>query len=812
MDDLTPVMKARLEKLDALREIGVEPFAYAFTRSHGNGQAVDEFVAAEDAGRLGDGYGATVRAAGASDLALAFLAAQGYDSGDEATVSGTVQAAGSGVLGDWQAWQGDAVLSDFVLTRPDLTFAIPEPLRLELGGGLLHVDLPELRSEAGSLQANGVIDLASGSWVEARSSGLVSLAVLGAISDELTSDGTLEVDLEASGAVLAGDVAGSFELYDVSFAHTDSPWSASELNGTIFLSDNTLDLRDVRGLVSGRPFFIDGSLPLAALAGDESSDPVALDLVIDALPLEPLWEKTGPVHELITGGEAALTASVRGRGTDWRTYEGRIDVRALRVNLTDLQLTMPQPATITLSGDRLEIEDAIVLQGPGTDLRVNGAFLLAPFRFDARLQGTAALDPFNAITRGWGIAGRAEIEARVVGDPPDLSFNGTMRVSSGLLNTPLVQPIENISADLTLENRRVRIDRFTGSLGGTGTDRSNVSGSGEIQLVDSVPQRFVLELDVDEAVLRIQRGIRLTASADLVIDGTFDRSILSGRMDISDGEYTRRWDNEESMMAMSETSVAGVDHPLAQTVTLDVDVVAPGELRIVNNMADVELSADLQVRGTLANPVILGSATVLDGSVTYRDQRYRFLRGALDFQNPLRTEPSFDIALETSIRQYLVTLNASGSPARGDINATFVSSPPLSDLQLIQLLTVGSASENEELGRDDVNLGAIGTQAASFLTRQYLSQVERGAQRVFGVDRFSVEPAVTSGKGDPTARVTLGKQVTPDLWVSWTSVLGTTEEQLVTLEYQLTRGIRLTAMREEDGSYGVDIRFDHRIR
>ena len=113
---------------------------------------------------------------------------------------------------------------------------------------------------------------------------------------------------------------------------------------------------------------------------------------------------------------------------------------------------------------------------------------------------------------------------------------------------------------------------------------------------------------------------------------------------------------------------------------------------------------------------------------------------------------------------------------------------------------------------DSETIGAVGAQATSFLTQQYLNQVERGAQQVFGVDRFRVEPAITAGSGDPTARVTLGKQVTPELWVSWTSVLGTTEEQLVTIEYQLTRGIRITATREEDGSFGVDVRFDHRFR
>jgi len=760
---------------------------------------------------VGAPHRATVRAAGASDLALALLVAQGYDPGEDVAVSGSIDASGSGVLGEWADWTGNVELSDFVLNRPDLTFSIPDALRLELGNGLLRVDLPELVSEAGSLQASGLIDLASGQWIEARSTGLVSLAVLGTLSDQLDAGGTLEVDLEATGDVLAGEVAGSFELYDVQLAHADSPWAVRGLNGTVLLSDNILDLRDVSGMLEEQPFTVDGTLPLAALAGDESSDPFDLSLTVDALPLAPLWRRTGPVNELITGGSAAVTASLSGRGTDWRSYRGRIDLRSLRVDFADLQLTMPRPTTLTLVGDRLEIDDMLALQGPATDLQVSGAFLFAPFRLDARIEGTAALDPLNTISAGWGVAGRAQLDVRVTGNPPELAYNGTIGVTSGLLNAPVLQPIENITAELTLENRLVRIDRFTGSLGEAAIADSNVSVGGEIQLVNSVPQRFSLTLDVNEAVLRLQRTMRLTASADLALDGTFERALLSGRMDIAGGEYTRRWEDEESMLALSGTGGPLIDSPLARAVSLDIDVVAPGELRIANNLADIELSADLQIRGTLANPVLLGSATVLDGSVLFNDNRYRFLRGALDFQNPLRTEPTLDISVETSIRQYLVTVNATGSPARGDINTTITSSPPLSDLQLIQLLTTGSAGE-DDVRSDNQTISALSTQAASFITRQYMKQVERGAQRVFGVDRFDIQPAVVSGSGDPTARVTVGKQVTPELWVSYTTVLGTTDEQLVTLEYQLTRGIRLSATREDNGSYGVDIRFDHRFR
>jgi lysyl-tRNA synthetase class 2 len=65
MDDLNQVLKIRREKLDALRERGIEPFGYNFDASHRSTEAIDAFGAAEAAGTLSeDGDGDTIRIAG----------------------------------------------------------------------------------------------------------------------------------------------------------------------------------------------------------------------------------------------------------------------------------------------------------------------------------------------------------------------------------------------------------------------------------------------------------------------------------------------------------------------------------------------------------------------------------------------------------------------------------------------------------------------------------------------------------------------------------------------------------------------------
>ena len=62
---LSPILRARREKLDNLRERGIEPFAYRFERSHTSATARDAFEAAESSESLPeDGHGAVVGVGG----------------------------------------------------------------------------------------------------------------------------------------------------------------------------------------------------------------------------------------------------------------------------------------------------------------------------------------------------------------------------------------------------------------------------------------------------------------------------------------------------------------------------------------------------------------------------------------------------------------------------------------------------------------------------------------------------------------------------------------------------------------------------
>ncbi len=746
---------------------------------------------------------AAVHLAGEVGWARALLAAQGLQLPEDMELAGSLDLRGSGDLEAPEAWNIDATLNDLRMGLGEDVVTSPEPLRLRLDNNVLTAEVPRLVSEDGEMTARGVIDLENRRWLEGEIDGQVALAVLRLFEPNLVAGGYARVELSASGTFGEAVIDGRVDLDGATFGAPGWPYTLDELQGSVFFDRRRMELAGVRGSVAGRDFTIEGILPIAALRGDDTSDPIALDFAVEELPLEPLLEKFGEINQLVTGGTVSLSAAVRGRGLDWRSYGGGMEVGELSLELKDLVLRATAPGILSLDEGRLVLANPVRIRGGGTDVNVSGSLALSPFSLDLDVQGDVILDPLNTLIETWGLAGQADIDLNISGQPPDLLYSGHADLSSGLLSLPFLnQPIEAITARLELNDRRVQIEGWNGLLGG-----GNLGGTGEIQLRDSRPQSFRFTMLAEEVLLRIENGVRVTMSADIVHEGTVERSLLSGVISVVQGEYRKQWIPGEPVLG-SVRAPSAADDPFLRSVQLDVQIDAPQNLRVDNNIADLELRADLELLGTLQDPVILGHALVLEGDVRFRDNVFRILQGAIEFQNPIRTEPTFDVRAETVVRQYSVILNLSGSLERG-MQFSYSSSPPLSDLELFRLLALGEAPDGDTNGP---TLGNVGLQASSFLTAQYMGQMERGAHRVFGLDRFRIEPTLYGAESDPTARVTLGQQITPDILVTYSTVLGSSQTQIVTVEYRWGRNMRVVGSREEDGSYGIDVRFDHRIR
>jgi translocation and assembly module TamB len=82
----------------------------------------------------------------------------------------------------------------------------------------------------------------------------------------------------------------------------------------------------------------------------------------------------------------------------------------------------------------------------------------------------------------------------------------------------------------------------------------------------------------------------------------------------------------------------------------DVRINAPSTLRVETTRCRCTATADLQLRGTFDRPLLFGRAEIDRGNFTFEGRRYAVTRGTIDFNNPIRIQPFFDLETETRVR------------------------------------------------------------------------------------------------------------------------------------------------------------------
>lgn len=96
-------------------------------------------------------------------------------------------------------------------------------------------------------------------------------------------------------------------------------------------------------------------------------------------------------------------------------------------------------------------------------------------------------------------------------------------------------------------------------------------------------------------------------------------------------------------------------------------------------------------------------------------------------------------------------------------------------------------------------------EGAGIVAAPIASPIERGFRKAFGLQRFQIDPTYVHSRDVATARITLEKDISSDFSVTISTNLFTAAEEIILLQYQLTREIRITASKDEQARYGVDV-------
>ena len=461
------------------------------------------------------------------------------------------------------------------------------------------------------------------------------------------------------------------------------------------------------------------------------------------------------------------------------------------------------PVRMYLQDGRLELS-RMALSEAESRFFLGGSLDLSDSSLDVEAEGVVSLGILQSFYPEVATTGETTLSARITGTLERPSIEGHADFDGGSIRLEgFRQALGGLRGRVVFDNRTLRVPELDA-----------VFGSGPVVITGTIALEGLRPGSVDLTVrgsgvrLRYPEGLVATLDGELSLLGSPAERMVSGNLVLTDALWTREYDLVSGILSDREGQPLFSDfaeNELLKDLRLDVRIHAPESLEVRNSLAVVDASAELELRGTLGEPVLLGRSEASRGEIYFLGQRYDITSGKVDFVNPEELEPFVDLTAETRVRSYRVELRLTGTPDR--FYPELSSDPPLRTVDILRLLA--GASDREILdtlvGNETEELAGVGV--ASLLTERLSQEVGKRAGRLFGLDRFSVNPFLVGQFANPTARVSLGKQITRALAINYSTNLNAATEAIILIEYTPEGPMSWILSRDEEGDIGLDVKF-----
>lgn len=621
-----------------------------------------------------------------------------------------------------------------------------------------------------------------------------------------------------------------------------------------------LDIEKLRGYPTLKQALTGKLILLSSGAGSLEAPEIVLDArVKDAIFLEvPVAEPGVSLYATLRNGEFALRGGVGevlvigGAGRldlESTAVEGRItaEVASLKSvakrfeKRTGIAVDGSATLSLDLAGYVSPVEE-LVADGriERVDLTLAGHTVKSaePARFAMR-DGRVSIDSFGLLvgdqtfhasgslsvsTGAIDLDADGFIEAGLLAlAMPDLRASGDIAVSlavGGTLNDPTVdgtaeirgadfriqgfpQAFRDVRSTLVLSGDVIEIDSFTTKLGG-----GTVSAGGRIEMKEGSPSSVRINMIGRNVDLRLSPGLTIAGAFDLQLAGNpSERMFLRGTSSLDSILYTKDIEIGAAIVEFIVSRRATVDTVVEEwesRLQLNVEVAARDAIRVRNNLARITGSAGVTITGTLANPVLLGSAQLDEGGLLrINNVDYRIVNGGIQFQNPFRIDPFLDLTAEGRYQnEYDVTIAVSGTPDALQMSVS--SDPPIADLSILNVFGIQTATTSGSVSTRD----SVESASSSIIDSSVGTLL--GSRLTFA-DNLRLE-----GLTGSEPKVTVEKSISDELRAIVTYTMNDAGDNVEVIEWRASPrfSIQLTRDSTKDDTYfinAIDVSFSRRF-
>ena len=480
-------------------------------------------------------------------------------------------------------------------------------------------------------------------------------------------------------------------------------------------------------------------------------------------------------------------------------------VREMLPAVADFVLRNEGPIVVEFSRGQVGVRDARFV-AKDTNLTVSVLYRTDTRGLSGQAKGTINLAVLSTFKPDLIASGAAALDTSIQGTSADPQLDGRISFqNASFYLRDVITGLDRVNGTILFDKNRATIDTLKAQTGGGELQLSGFIGFGKLL-------SYRLQAQATQVRIRYPEGVSTSANASLAITGTTAQSILTGNISILRSSIGQI-DAAQLIVAGTSASVP-IQNEFLRNLQFDVTMEAAQNAEFSTAFTkDVRGEVALRLRGSPQRPVLLGRIAVTQGEIDFFGTRYQISRGEVNFTNPLRIEPVIALDLETRARGVVITMNFTGPASK--LNMSYRSDPPLQSSEILALLTVGrnpgatSSVAQTPVGQSQ---GMFGNDSSVILGAAVTAGINGRLQRFFGISRVRIDPQLTGIDNVPQARLSLEQQVSRDVTLTYITNLNRTQQQIVRIDWDISRTWSVVAIREENGTFGMDMFFRKRLK
>jgi autotransporter translocation and assembly factor TamB len=414
--------------------------------------------------------------------------------------------------------------------------------------------------------------------------------------------------------------------------------------------------------------------------------------------------------------------------------------------------------------------------------------------------GLTLLEGVTDVVRN--VDGQMTVDVTVLGTSTDPHFSGRVDLTDA--------SFEVVSSGVRYRRGRVALRLSTDRVGvevlhveddgGHPLDVTGSLGTHELRVGD-------LQVQVNARAFQVLRNEygQVNIDANMNLSGEFESPRLTGRMTITGGTLNVDRILDRTLFQPYSTRETPLPVDIDPIVALnpwermgfDLELHVPGTLRMQGDNVQVSSGTpiglgninvrafgDLSLYKDPAQPMYVnGSFDSLTGSYAFQGRRFDLdPTSSINFRGDLN--PELYVTVTRLISGVETRVSIFGPLRQPELR--LASTPPLDPSDILSLIVFNtSINELTALQQQQLAIRA-GTLAAGFLAAPMMTALER----TLGIDVLEIEPG-TDIRGGP--RVTVGNEIAPGLVARFSRQFGVVEYDEATLEYYLSRILRIRA-------------------